>query len=248
MKRSAWTCPTRRSGHRSLPLGCPRGCGRLSQLSLLRAARRDGAESDPADPHRLAAGWPSRYRETSIAHLIAADDCGYELAGWSQEARCSAIPAVLLRETFGQFDAGARGIGEESGGKLKLWQDLVRRVEFDSVGGECLAEAFEVFDLECDVIDRSSGGWRYGIGMRKGKSGAANEAGIRLIVPSRSGAEDLCIPCLCVVRPRGVQVNMIELQRRVHRAVFGQFDAHAVGPVDHELVGRRLKALIACLR
>ena len=153
-----------------------------------------------------------------------------------------------MRETFGQFDAGARGVGEESGGKLKLWQDLVRRVEFDSVGGEFLAEAFEVFDLECDVIDSSSSGWRYGIGMRKGKSGAANEAGIRLILPSRSGAEELRIPGLYVVRPRGIEVNVIELQRRVHRTVFGQFDAHAVGPVDHELVARGLKALIACLR
>ena len=145
-----------------------------------------------------------------------ADDGGYELAGWSQEVRCSAVPAVLMRETFGQFDAGARGVGEESGGKVKPRQDLVRRVEFDSVGGEFLAEAFEVFDLECDVIDSSTGGWRYGIGMRKGKSGAGNEAGIRLILPSRSGAEELRIPSLFVVRPRRVEVNVIELQRRVH--------------------------------
>src|SRR3984957_9320691 len=155
--------------------------------------------------------------------------------------RRSAIPVELMRETFGQFDAGARWIGEESGGKVKLRQDLVRRVEFDSVGGEFLAEAFEVFDLECDVIDGSPRGWRYGIGMRNGKSSAGNEVGIRQIVPSRSGAEELRIPGQYVVRPRGVEVNVIELQRRVHRPVFGQFDAHAVGPVNHELVARGLK-------
>jgi len=153
----------------------------------------------------------------------------------------------LMRETFGQFDAGARGVGEESGGIFKLRQDLVRRIEFDSVGCEFLAEALEVSDLECDVIDSSSGRWRYGIGMRNGKSSAANEAGIRLIVPARPGAEVLRIPGLYVARPRRVEVNVIELQRRVDRTVFRQLDAHAVGPIDHELVARRLKALIVCL-
>jgi hypothetical protein len=107
-----------------------------------------------------------------------------------------AIPAALIREAFRQFDTRARGVGQEGGGHLKLRQDLVRRVEFDSVVGEFLAEAFEVLDLECDVIDSSSGGWRYGIAVRHGKNGAANEAGIRLILSSRSGAEDFCIPSL----------------------------------------------------
>jgi hypothetical protein len=153
---------------------------------------------------------------------------------------------VLIRKTLGQFDADTGGVGEKGGGKLKLRKHLVGRVEFDSVVNEFLAEALEVFDLEYDVIDSSSGGALQNRHAQR-KSGARDEIGIRLILPSRSRAEDLCIPGLYLLWP-GCEVNLIKLQRRVYRTVFGQFDAHGVGPVDDESVARWLKALIASFR
>src|SRR5215471_13369936 len=107
-------------------------------------------------------------------------------------SRISPITKLFSREPLGEFDARALGVRQEGDLEANGGHVAVGYFELDPIGFQLLAEGFEVFHLEADVVERAPFGRRLGlVGRTRVHFPAGNEGGEEIAAGSRARPECL---------------------------------------------------------